>query len=60
MVISEQHLYQTIALPRKLETGSMHNFLLCYCPVIGIHSIRGIENDKCFLVIVFSCLSAQL
>ncbi len=54
MVISEQHLYQTIALPRKLETGSMHNFLL------GIHSIRGIENDKCFLVIVFSCLSAQL
>ncbi len=36
MVTSEQHLYQTIILPRKLITGSIHNYLLCYFPVVGI------------------------
>ncbi len=36
MVASEQHLYQTIILPRKLITGSIHDYLLCYCPLVGI------------------------
>ncbi len=36
MVASEQHLYQTIILPRKLITGSIHDYLLCYCPLAGI------------------------
>ncbi len=36
IVTSEQHLYQTIVLPRKLATGSIHNYLFCYCPLVGI------------------------
>ncbi len=32
MVASEQHLYQTIVLPRKLATGSIHDFF----PLVGI------------------------
>ncbi len=36
MVASEQHLYQTIVLPRKLATGSIHDYLFCYCPLVGI------------------------
>ncbi len=43
MVASKQHLYQTIeqfdktiVLPRKLATGSIHNYNLCYCPLMGI------------------------
>ncbi len=36
MVASEQHLYQTIVLPRKLVTGSIHDYLFCYCPLVGI------------------------
>ncbi len=36
MVASEQHLYQTIILPRKPITGSIHDYLLCYCPLVGI------------------------
>ncbi len=36
MVASEQHLYQTIILPTKLITGSIHVYLLCYCPLVGI------------------------
>ncbi len=35
VVASEQHLYQTV-LPRKLATGSIHDYLLCYCPLVGI------------------------
>ncbi len=36
MVASEQHLYQAIVLPRKLATGSIHDYLFCYCPLVGI------------------------
>ncbi len=36
MVASEQHLYQTIVLPRKLTTGSIHDYLFCYCSLVGI------------------------
>ncbi len=43
IVTSEQHLYQTIAqfdktivLPRKLATGNIHEYLFCYCPLVGI------------------------
>ncbi len=36
MVASEQHLYQTIVLPRKLATGSIHDYLFGYCPLVGI------------------------
>ncbi len=43
IVTSRQHLYQTIVqvdktivLPRKLATGSICNYLFCYCPLVGI------------------------
>ncbi len=43
MVASEQHLDQTIVqvdktivLPRKLTTGRIHDYIFCYCPVVGI------------------------
>ncbi len=36
MVTVEQHLYQTIVLPRKLTTGGIHDYLVCYCPLVGI------------------------
>ncbi len=43
MIASEQHLFQTIVqfdktivLPRKHATGSIHDYLFCYCPLLGI------------------------
>ncbi len=43
LVASEQHLYQTIVqfdktivLPRKCATGSIHDYLFCYCPLVCI------------------------
>ncbi len=43
IVASEQHLYQTIVqfdktivLPTKLATGSIHDYLFCYCPLVNI------------------------
>ncbi len=36
MVAWEQHLYQTIVLPKKLSTGNIHDYLFCYCPLVGI------------------------
>ncbi len=36
MVASEQHLYQTIVLPKKLTTGSIHGYIFCYCALMGI------------------------
>ncbi len=43
MVAPEQHLYQTIVqfdktivLLRKLATGSIHDYLFCYCPLVDI------------------------
>ncbi len=43
MVALEQHLFQTIVqfdktivLHRNLATGSIYDYLFCYCPVVGI------------------------
>ncbi len=36
MVASEQHLYHTIVLPLNLATGSIHDYLFCYCPLVDI------------------------
>ncbi len=36
MVAPEQHLYQTIILPRKIATATIHDYLYCYCPLVGI------------------------
>ncbi len=43
MVASEEHFYQrivqfdkTMVLPRKPATGSIHDYLFCYCPLVGI------------------------
>ncbi len=36
MVTSEKHLYPTIVLARKRATGSIHDYLFCYCPLVGI------------------------
>ncbi len=36
MVASEQLLYQTIVLPRKHATQSIHNYPFCNCPLMGI------------------------
>ncbi len=36
MVTSEQHLYQTIALLRKLATGSIHDYVFATAPLVGI------------------------
>ncbi len=36
MVVSEEHLYQTIVLPRKLATGNIHDYRFCYCPLVSI------------------------
>ncbi len=43
MAASELHVYPTIAqfdktivLPRKLATGSIHDYMFCYCPLVGI------------------------
>ncbi len=27
---------KTIVLPKKLATGSIHDYLFCYCPLVGI------------------------
>ncbi len=35
-MVASEHLYQTIILPRKLITGSIHDYILCYCPLVGI------------------------
>ncbi len=42
-MVASEHLYQTtvqfdktIVLPRKLLTGSIHDYLFCYCPLVGI------------------------
>ncbi len=43
IVTSGQHLYQTIVqfdktivFPRKRATGSIHDYLFCYCPLVCI------------------------
>ncbi len=61
MVASEQHLYQTIVqfdktivLPRKLATGSMHDYLFCYYPLVGIlFEVLRINRDFSWGIIAF-------
>ncbi len=57
IVTSEQHLYQTmvhfdktIVLPWKLATGNIHDYLFCYCPLVGIlfEVLRII--DQCYMI----------
>ncbi len=43
MVASEKHLYQTIVLPRKPASGSIHGYLFLLLPPNG-YSIWGTEN----------------
>ncbi len=57
MVASEQHLFQTIVqfdktivLPRKHATGSIHKYLFCYCPLLGIlFEVLRIWSNTCFI-----------
>ncbi len=42
-MVASEHLYQTIVhfdksivLHRKFATGSIHDYLFCYCPLEGI------------------------
>ncbi len=53
MVASEQPLYQIIVLSRKLTTGSIHEHLFCYCPLVGI-------LFKVLRIILTSALSPSL
>ncbi len=43
MVASEQHLYQTIVLPRKLASGSIYDYLFVLLPR-NEYSFWGTEN----------------
>ncbi len=42
IVTSDHHgnirttLYQTIVFPGKLATGSIHDYIFCYCPLVCI------------------------
>ncbi len=57
MVASELHLYQTILLPRKLETGSIHDYLFLLLPPSG-YSIWGTEHCWiCGYIVVQACAS---
>ncbi len=38
MVASKQHLYQTIVLPRNPATGSLHDNVFCYYPLVDIYT----------------------
>ncbi len=53
MVVSEQHLYQTIVLPRKLATGHIHDYLFCYCPLVGILSEEHVIGNGRFVFNMF-------
>ncbi len=45
-VASEQLSCQTIVLPRKLATRSIHDYLFWYCPLVGIlFEVLRIVND---------------
>ncbi len=42
-IVTSGHFYQTIeqfdktiVFPRKLATGSIHDYRFCYCPLVGI------------------------
>ncbi len=60
-MVASEHLYQTIVqfdktivLPRKLATGSIHNYLFCYCPLVGIlFEVLRIPFDATFNEILF-------
>ncbi len=71
IVTSEKHLYQTIVqfdktivLPRKPATGNIHDYLFCYCPLVGIlfEVLRILNNysphrtSRMFLRVPLECL----
>ncbi len=56
MVASTQHLYQTIVLPRKLLTGNIHDYLLCYCPLVDI-LFEVLRIVTYFQYILINCLA---
>ncbi len=51
MVASEQHLYQTIVLPRKLATGSIHDYIFWHGLLVGIlfKGLRILTACNCIL-----------
>ncbi len=52
MVASEQHLYQTIVLPRKLATGSILDYHFLLLSPSG-YSIWDTENWYYLIVLIF-------
>ncbi len=54
MVASEQHLYQTIVLPRKLATGSIYDYLFCTAPLVGIQFEVLRITEGCNIVLLSS------
>ncbi len=62
IVTLAQHLYQTIVqfdktilLPRKPSTGSIHDYLFCYCPLVGIlFEVLRIQKISCEIVILIT------
>ncbi len=65
MVASEQHLYQTIiqfdktiVFHRKHATGSIHDYIFCYCPLVGIlfEILRIVCRRVMMIMSVFSVL----
>ncbi len=55
MVPSQQYLYQTIVLPRKLATGSIYDHLFCYCPLVGIlFEVLRIGGKSCNIYLIWT------
>ncbi len=61
MVASEQHLYRTIVLPRKLPTWSIHDYRFCYCPLMGIQvEVLRIAVILIFVIIIYFVVIAAV
>ncbi len=57
VVASEQRLYQAIVLPRNLATGSLHDYLFCYCPLVGnLFEVLRIDAPQYNLDLTYSVL----
>ncbi len=62
MAVASKQLYQiivqfdkTIVLLRKLATESIHDYLFCYCPLVGI-LFEVLRIDPCILMFIASGL----
>ncbi len=67
MVTSQQHLYhiivhfdKTIVLPRKRATGSKHEYLFCYGPLVGILFEALINLTRFYNYQSFMCTKRQI